>query len=48
MIIVVLGGAVIPLISWLTDSISLTAGMLVLVFCAVYLLTLSVFASAKK
>jgi len=48
MIMAVSGGAVIPLlIGWLTDSISLTAGMLVLVICAVYLLLLSVFASAK-
>jgi fucose permease len=48
MIMAVSGGAVIPLlIGWLTDSMSLTAGMLVLVFCAVYILSLSVFASAK-
>jgi fucose permease len=48
MIMAVSGGAVVPLlIGWLTDSISLTAGMLVLVFCAVYILSLSVFASAK-
>ena len=48
MIMAVSGGAVIPLlIGWLTDSMSLTAGMLVLVFCAVYILLLSVFASAK-
>ena len=48
MIMAVSGGAVIPLlIGWLTDSVSLTAGMLVLVFCAVYILSLSVFASAK-
>ncbi len=49
MIMAVSGGAVIPLlIGWLTDSMSLTAGMLVLVFCAVYILLLSVFASAKE
>ena len=48
MIMAVSGGAVIPLlIGWLTDSISLTAGMLVLVFCAVYIFSLSVFASSK-
>jgi fucose permease len=48
MIMAVSGGAVIPvLIGWLTDSISLTAGMLVLVFCAVYLLSLSLFAASR-
>jgi fucose permease len=49
MIMAVSGGAVIPvLIGWLTDSMSLTAGMLVLVFCAFYLLALSLYASAKE
>ncbi len=49
MIMAVSGGAVVPvLIGWLTDSMSLTAGMLVLVFCAFYILVLSLFASAKE
>ena len=49
MIMAVSGGAVVPLlIGWLTDSMSLMAGMLVLVFCAVYILSLSFFASEKN
>lgn len=49
MIMAVSGGAVVPLlIGWLTDSISLMAGMLVLVFCAVYILSLSLFVSEKN
>jgi MFS transporter, FHS family, L-fucose permease len=43
MIMAVSGGAAIPpLIGYLTDSISLTAGMMVLVACAAYLLLLAV------
>ncbi|NVO20962.1 MAG: MFS transporter [Bacteroidetes bacterium] len=42
MIMAVSGGAAIPpLIGYLTDSISLTAGMMVLVACAAYLLLLA-------
>lgn len=49
MIMAVSGGAVIPLlIGWFTDSVSLTAGMMVLVFCAAYLLFLSLIASSKE
>lgn len=49
MIMAVSGGAVVPLlIGWLTDSYSITAGLMVLVLSAVYILTLSVFASKKS
>ncbi|HRZ43088.1 MAG TPA: MFS transporter [Bacteroidales bacterium] len=49
MIMAVSGGAVIPpLIGYLTDSISVTAGMFVLVACAVYLIILSVPARNKS
>jgi MFS transporter, FHS family, L-fucose permease len=48
MVMAISGGAVIPpLIGYLTDSISLTAGMFVLVVCAVYLLALA-FSNLKK
>ncbi len=44
MVMAISGGAVIPpLIGYLTDSISLTAGMFVLVVCAMYLLALAFF-----
>jgi MFS transporter, FHS family, L-fucose permease len=43
MVMAISGGAVIPpLIGYLTDSISLTAGMFVLVVCGAYLLALAV------
>jgi MFS transporter, FHS family, L-fucose permease len=49
MIMAVSGGAVIPpLIGYLTDSISLTAGMFILVACAVYLIILSLPARNKS
>ena len=49
MIMAVSGGAVLPvLIGWLTDSYSLTAGLFVLVFSAVYLLAISVFAAKRS
>lgn len=49
MIMAVSGGAIIPpLIGFLTDNIGLTAGMLVLVSCAVYILFLSVFNLKEK
>jgi MFS transporter, FHS family, L-fucose permease len=48
MVMAISGGAVIPpLIGYLTDSVSLTAGMFVLVVCAVYLLALA-FSNLKK
>jgi MFS transporter, FHS family, L-fucose permease len=48
MVMAISGGAVIPpLIGYLTDSISLTAGMFVLVVCAAYLLALA-FSNLKK
>jgi len=48
MIMAVSGGAAIPpLIGYLTDSVSLTAGMFVLVVCAAYLLLLA-FSNLKK
>jgi MFS transporter, FHS family, L-fucose permease len=44
MIMAVSGGAAIPpLIGFLTDYVGVTAGMFVLVVCAVYLLTLAIF-----
>jgi len=46
MIMAVSGGAVVPLlIGWLTDSFSITAGLFVLVLSAVYIFSVSVFAS---
>ncbi len=48
MIMAVSGGAAIPpLIGFLTDTVGLTAGMFVLVVCAVYLLALA-FSNLKK
>jgi fucose permease len=48
MIMAVSGGAAIPpLIGFITDSVSLTAGMFVLVVCAAYLLVLA-FSNLKK
>jgi MFS transporter, FHS family, L-fucose permease len=48
MIMAVSGGAAIPpLIGYLTDSISLTAGMMVLVACAAYLLLLAIIRREK-
>jgi fucose permease len=48
MVMAISGGAVIPpLIGYLTDSMSLTAGMFVLVVCAAYLLVLA-FSNLKK
>jgi len=48
MVMAISGGAVIPpLIGYLTDSVSLTAGMFVLVICAAYLLALA-FSNLKK
>lgn len=48
MIMAVSGGAVIPpLIGFLSDTISLTSGMLVLVACAAYILLLAVLRSRK-
>jgi MFS transporter, FHS family, L-fucose permease len=48
MVMAISGGAAVPpLIGYLTDSISLTAGMFVLVVCAAYLLALS-FSNLKK
>jgi fucose permease len=48
MVMAISGGAVIPpLIGYLTDSFSLTAGMFVLVVCAAYLLALA-FSNLKK
>jgi len=48
MIMAVSGGAAIPpLIGFLTDIVGLTAGMFVLVVCAVYLLALA-FSNLKK
>jgi fucose permease len=49
MIMAVSGGAAIPpLIGYLTDSVGLTAGMFVLVVCAVYLLVLAFFNLKKE
>ncbi|MFZ4400769.1 MAG: MFS transporter [Bacteroidales bacterium] len=49
MIMAVSGGAIIPpVIGFLTDNIGLTAGMLVLVCCAFYILFLSVFNLKEK
>jgi fucose permease len=48
MIMAVSGGAAIPpLIGLLTDNVGLTAGMFVLVVCAVYLLALA-FSNLRK
>ncbi|MBN1132263.1 MAG: MFS transporter [Bacteroidales bacterium] len=48
MMMAVSGGAVIPLlIGWLTDRISLTAGMFVLVACALYIVIASLTAGRK-
>jgi MFS transporter, FHS family, L-fucose permease len=48
MVMAISGGAIIPpLIGYLTDSFSLTAGMFVLVVCAAYLLALA-FSNLKK
>lgn len=49
MMMAVSGGAVIPLMTgWLTDMISITAGMLVLVACAVYILIAAMAAQKIK
>jgi len=49
MIMAVSGGAVIPLlIGWLSDSVSLAAGMMVLIACAGFILLASLFTGTKS
>lgn len=44
MMMAISGGAVVPLlIGWLTDTVSITVGMFVLVACAIYLLIVAMF-----